>query len=431
MLLCRSWGNSYIFNIFRLIDTQTPVEQVIEVPEISLPSRCCRTVLSAPQMAEQLVEVPTVVSFSSLQQLSVEQIITFPFLILVGVLWHRTLTLQSFMVVVVSVEVVSKVFAQDRVLQRFLSRPFLQLRVVTCLVVFKVSLQDRVQQRFLLQNAFLSGLWSKTSIFPVEVLMVFKVFSQDRVQLRFPSRCLFLQFTLQLHLSVEFMASAPAVHAAPAPVGEFMASAPSIHAAPGSSGDDASRVEQDIDVEGVDYLGRVVYHSGTCVMLDMVDFKWRSLGEGTYRLLRHSEGAKFFHFWRRRQLLVEDFVSGLVLRGGSKGLSWRWRNPEFEDGPSDYRHAVRFQSPVQARRFYDEWNSSTHVVDKGGMYKAQDARHHGLYGSKVQLCRCLVGLLVNLHLTLCFFLSSGPRCAVRVGVRIPLYGQGLCLSSWF
>ena len=60
---------------------------------------------------------------------------------------------------------------------------------------------------------------------------------------------------------VEFMASAPAVHAAPAPVGEFIASAPSVHAAPGSSGDDASRVEQDIDVEGMDYLGRVVYHS--------------------------------------------------------------------------------------------------------------------------------------------------------------------------
>ena len=31
-----------IFSIFRLIDTQTPVVQVIEVPEISLPSCCCR-----------------------------------------------------------------------------------------------------------------------------------------------------------------------------------------------------------------------------------------------------------------------------------------------------------------------------------------------------------------------------------------------------
>ena len=36
----------------------------------------------------------------------------------------------------------------------------------------------------------------------------------------------------------------------PPPVGEFMASAPSVHAAPVSSGDDASRVVQDIDVEG-------------------------------------------------------------------------------------------------------------------------------------------------------------------------------------
>ena len=45
--------------------------------------------------------------------------------------------------------------------------------------------------------------------------------------------------------------------------------------------------------------------------------------------------------------------------------------------------------------------------------------------------RCLYGLLVNLHLALCFFLSSVPRCVVRVGVRIRLYGQGLCLSSWF
>ena len=166
---------------------------------------------------------------------------------------------------------------------------------------------------------------------------------------------------------VEFMAPAPAVHAAPAPVGEFMASTPSVHAAPaplveytspGSTGDDASRAEQDIDVEGVDYLGRVVYHSGTCEFHDMAEYKWRSQGVGTFRLLRHSTGVKFLQFWRRRQLLVEDVISGLVLHSGNKGRSWRWRNPEFEDGPSDYRHAVRFQSPVQARRFYDEWNSS-------------------------------------------------------------------------
>ena len=350
-----------IFNIFRLIDTQTPVEQVIEVPEISLPSRCCRTVLSAPQMAEQLVEVPTVVSFSSLQQLSVEQIIDIP----VPHLGGRSVAQNVDTPVLHGRGSVSGSGLQDfrpgQSSSAVSEQPFLQLRVVKDLVVvFKVSLQDRVQQRFLLQNAFQSGLWSKTSIFPVEVFMVFKVFSQDRVQLRFPSRVPVSAVYAATAPVVEFMASAPSVHAAPAPVGEFMASAPSVLAAPGSSGDDASRVEQDIDVEGVDSLGRVVYHSGTCVMLDTVDFKWRSLGEGTYRLLHSSEGAKDFHFefWRRRQLLIDDYISGLVLHGGSKGLSWRWRDPEFEDTPSDYRHPVRFQSPVQARRFYDKWNSS-------------------------------------------------------------------------
>ena len=156
----------------------------------------------------------------------------------------------------------------------------------------------------------------------------------------------------------EFMASAPSVHAAPAPVGEFMASAPSVHAAPVSSGDDASRVEQDIDVEGVDYLGRVVYHSGTCEFHDMSEYIWRSQGVGTFRLLRHSTGVKFFQFWRLRQLLVEDVVSGLVLHSGDNGRSWRWLDPELKDGPNDYRHAVRFQSAVQARRFHEEWYSS-------------------------------------------------------------------------
>ena len=46
-------------------------EQVTEVPTISTPSRCSRIVLSAPQMAEQLVEVPTVLSYALLQRLGV------------------------------------------------------------------------------------------------------------------------------------------------------------------------------------------------------------------------------------------------------------------------------------------------------------------------------------------------------------------------
>ena len=53
------------------LDSFVP-EQVFEVPKISTLSRCLRTVLSVPQTAEQLVEVPTIISFSSLQRI-VEQ----------------------------------------------------------------------------------------------------------------------------------------------------------------------------------------------------------------------------------------------------------------------------------------------------------------------------------------------------------------------
>ena len=48
------------------------LEQVIEVPKISCPSRPHRAVLREPQTAEHL-DVPTVVSFSSLQQQIAEQ----------------------------------------------------------------------------------------------------------------------------------------------------------------------------------------------------------------------------------------------------------------------------------------------------------------------------------------------------------------------
>ena len=55
-------------------------EQVVEVPKIVCPPRAARTVLRAPQTAEQLVDVPTVVSYSSLQQLIVEQTVDMPVL---------------------------------------------------------------------------------------------------------------------------------------------------------------------------------------------------------------------------------------------------------------------------------------------------------------------------------------------------------------
>ena len=56
----------------------TPIaDQVIEVPKVSCSTRCGRTVLCTPQTAEQLVEVPTIVSFSLLQ-LIMEQNVGIP-----------------------------------------------------------------------------------------------------------------------------------------------------------------------------------------------------------------------------------------------------------------------------------------------------------------------------------------------------------------
>ena len=52
-------------------------EQAIDVPKIVCPARAARTVLRAPQLAEQLVEVPTPVSYSSLQRI-MEQNVDIP-----------------------------------------------------------------------------------------------------------------------------------------------------------------------------------------------------------------------------------------------------------------------------------------------------------------------------------------------------------------
>ena len=70
-------------NIVQFFAAQLPVvaEQVIEVPKILLdrtPQRLWGIVLRQPQMVEQLVHVPTVVSYSSLQQLTAEQIVDIP-----------------------------------------------------------------------------------------------------------------------------------------------------------------------------------------------------------------------------------------------------------------------------------------------------------------------------------------------------------------
>ena len=70
--------DNQLVEVCRLLDVLIP-EQAIEVPKISSSSRrsCRRRVRSAQQIAEQLVEVPTIVSYSSLHGL-VEQNVDIP-----------------------------------------------------------------------------------------------------------------------------------------------------------------------------------------------------------------------------------------------------------------------------------------------------------------------------------------------------------------
>ena len=142
-------------NILKPVDTQTPAEQVIAVPKIFNFSIQPRSVVRCPLMAEQLVEVPTVVSFAVLQQHIAEQIIDIPGR--GGGGGQGGLQGSS----------------SDRIQQHgFLSRTltFKFLVVVVVREVFKVLTQDRVQQL-----GFRSG---SSTLLIVEAL---KVFSQDRV----------------------------------------------------------------------------------------------------------------------------------------------------------------------------------------------------------------------------------------------------------
>ena len=78
MFLCRRWGEQ-LPNVVQFFAAQLLVvaEPVIEVPLDRTPQRLGDR-LRRRQMVEQLVHVPTVVSYSSLQQLPAEQIVDIP-----------------------------------------------------------------------------------------------------------------------------------------------------------------------------------------------------------------------------------------------------------------------------------------------------------------------------------------------------------------
>ena len=66
-------------DVLRFFDTLCPVaEQVIDVPKIFLEDIPVRRLCREPQLVEQLVEVPTIVSYSSLLQRTVEQHVDIP-----------------------------------------------------------------------------------------------------------------------------------------------------------------------------------------------------------------------------------------------------------------------------------------------------------------------------------------------------------------
>ena len=66
-------------DVLRFFDTLCPfAEQGIDVPKISLEDIPVRRLCREPQLLEQLVEVPTVVSYSSLLQRTVEQHVDIP-----------------------------------------------------------------------------------------------------------------------------------------------------------------------------------------------------------------------------------------------------------------------------------------------------------------------------------------------------------------
>ena len=83
-------GNQ-LLEVFRLLDSEVP-EQVIDVPKISqdrIQQRLVDRDLRHSQMAEQLVEVPTVLSHASLQQQIAEQIVN-QFRVVVGLRRSRS-----------------------------------------------------------------------------------------------------------------------------------------------------------------------------------------------------------------------------------------------------------------------------------------------------------------------------------------------------
>ena len=142
-------------------------EQVIEVPKILLDDVPERMAVRGTQLAEQLVEVPTPVSYSYSSQRSMEQIVDIPASVR-GV----SGSLQGF----------PQYRARRSGLRcRSLTFQFLAVEIFAVILVFS---QNRVQQLFMfLRNAFATGLWSRSVLVETFLLVVQVLvsFARDRV----------------------------------------------------------------------------------------------------------------------------------------------------------------------------------------------------------------------------------------------------------
>ena len=153
-------GEVGVVDFFRELDAPALDELVIAVPKFYLPRIPKRCPRRRPRRAEQLVEVPTIISNSSDSSGLPSSSSTFQFLMIV---------------VAGAVEEAFRVSLRDRVQLRFVeqnSSTFQFLQVVvdgSVMEAFKVSPRDRIQQR----------TWSRTLTF--QLVVVFTVFFQARV----------------------------------------------------------------------------------------------------------------------------------------------------------------------------------------------------------------------------------------------------------
>ena len=147
-------------NIVQFFAALSPVpEQVIEVPKILPHDVPMRRLCREPQLAEQVVEVPTILYF--------------------------LLTLQ-FRMVVVELPEVFKAFSLDTVRRSGLRTRSLTLQLRAVVYgVFKVVSQNRVQQRLVKQIIVFQQRLSTRSLTILLPVEAFKIYAQDRV-LRHP-----------------------------------------------------------------------------------------------------------------------------------------------------------------------------------------------------------------------------------------------------